>query len=121
MSSPESLPLANVQKILKKFLPPEVKISHSALEAFRDSLDEFISFISAEAAEKCAADQRKTMKAEDILSAMNSLGIERYNKILKAFIKGVKKSMENEQDLKDETEENIEIVDDKKCDKSTEE
>ncbi|CAG8705684.1 6060_t:CDS:2, partial [Acaulospora colombiana] len=54
--------------------------------AVQECVSEFISFITAEAAEKCHDEKRKTIGGEDVLYAMMLLGLEQYVEPLKIYL-----------------------------------
>jgi len=72
------LPIANINRIMKKVLPLNAKISREAKETIQECASEFISFITSEASDKCNNDRRKTINGEDILAAMKILGFDQY-------------------------------------------
>ncbi|GAA5911607.1 hypothetical protein JCM6882_008051 [Rhodosporidiobolus microsporus] len=80
------LPIANVGRIMKKCLPDTTKVSKDAKECVQECTSEFISFITSEAAERCAVEKRKTINGEDILFAMTTLGFENYSEVLKVYL-----------------------------------
>ncbi|KDQ53746.1 hypothetical protein JAAARDRAFT_39062 [Jaapia argillacea MUCL 33604] len=80
------LPIANVARIMKSSVPPTAKIAKEAKECLQECVSEFISFITSEAAEKCALEKRKTIGGEDILYAMVTLGFENYAQTLKIHL-----------------------------------
>ncbi|KAK1936847.1 histone-like transcription factor domain containing protein [Babesia divergens] len=80
-----SLPIANIARVMKSVLPGSAKIAKQAKDIMRDCVTEFIMFVSSEASDICASERRKTLSAEDILLAMNSLGFERYNDALRSY------------------------------------
>lgn len=80
------LPIANVYRIMKNALPPNAKVSKDAKECVQECVSEFVSFITSEASEKCAAEKRKTVNGEDILFAMTALGFENYSEVLKIYL-----------------------------------
>ncbi|ANZ77404.1 BA75_04684T0 [Komagataella pastoris] len=80
------LPIANVGKVMRTALPPYGKLSKEAKECMQECVSEFISFITSQAAEKCALEKRKTLNGEDILLAMNTLGFENYAATLKIYL-----------------------------------
>ena len=71
---------------MKKCLPGPTKVSKDAKECVQECTSEFISFITAEAAELCAGEKRKTINGEDILTAMTTLGFENYSDTLKIYL-----------------------------------
>lgn len=80
------LPIANVAKLMKKAIPERGKIAKEAKELVQECVSEFISFITSEAAERCALEKRKTINGEDILYAMSTLGFDNYVEPLKIFL-----------------------------------
>lgn len=49
-------------------------------------MSEFIAFITSEAAERCAAEKRKTVNGEDIVWAMEQLGFDQYAHLMKLYL-----------------------------------
>ncbi|EJD54687.1 hypothetical protein AURDEDRAFT_110219 [Auricularia subglabra TFB-10046 SS5] len=80
------LPIANVARIMKSSVPSTAKIAKDAKETVQECVSEFISFITSEAAEKCATEKRKTIAGEDILYAMLSLGFDNYAETLRIHL-----------------------------------
>ncbi|XP_027362439.1 nuclear transcription factor Y subunit B-9-like [Abrus precatorius] len=72
------MPIANVIRIMRRTLPPHAKISDDAKETIQECVSEYISFITAEANDRCQREQRKTVTAEDVLWAMAKLGFDDY-------------------------------------------
>lgn len=70
------LPIANVGRIMKKYLPPGAKISKEAKETIQECASEFISFVTGEASEKCRKENRKTVNGADICWALGTLGFD---------------------------------------------
>jgi histone H3/H4 len=65
------MPIANVIRIMRRVLPAHAKISDDAKETIQECVSEYISFITGEANARCQREQRKTINAEDVLSAMS--------------------------------------------------
>ncbi|CAL5038066.1 unnamed protein product [Urochloa decumbens] len=80
------MPVANVSRIMRRALPYHAKISDDAKEVVQDCVSEFISFVTGEANERCHAEHRKTVTAEDIVWAMDRLGFDDYVAPLNAFV-----------------------------------
>jgi nuclear transcription Y subunit beta len=87
------LPIANVAKIMKKAIPERGKIAKDAKECVQESVSEFISFITSEAAERCSQEKRKTINGEDILYAMSNLGFDNYVEPLKVYLQKYRESI----------------------------
>lgn len=92
------LPIANVSRIMKTALPENAKVSKEAKECVQECVSEFVSFITSEASEKCAAEKRKTVNGEDILFAMTSLGFENYAEVLKIYLAKYREFLMNKQE-----------------------
>lgn len=86
------LPIANINRIMKKVLPNNAKVSKDAKESFQECISEFISFITCEASEKCLQEKRKTINGDDILWAMSTLGFEKYIEPLKIYLSKYRES-----------------------------
>jgi len=71
-------PVANLLRIMRKILPPHAKISDEAKETIQDCVSEYIMFITAEANDRCQQEHRKTVTADDVLWAMEKLGLDDY-------------------------------------------
>ncbi|KAG8386005.1 hypothetical protein BUALT_Bualt03G0104000 [Buddleja alternifolia] len=80
------MPLANVNRIMRRVLPPHAKIADAAKETMQECVSEFISFITGEANQRCHREYRKTISAEDIISAMGTLGFDDYMEPLTLFL-----------------------------------
>ncbi|XP_068490952.1 nuclear transcription factor Y subunit B-9-like [Phaseolus vulgaris] len=80
------MPIANVLRIMRKILPPHAKISDEAKETVQECVSEYISFITAEANDRCQREQRKTVTAEDVLWAMGKLGFDEYAQSLSVYL-----------------------------------
>lgn len=81
-----NLPLANIEKIMKKTSNESLKISKTAKEALQEYLTEFITFVSAEGMDYCKNDGRRTLTGRDILKALKELGFTRYQEILAVYL-----------------------------------
>ncbi|KAA8549509.1 hypothetical protein F0562_001193 [Nyssa sinensis] len=80
------LPIANINRIMKKGLPANGKIARDAKETLQECVSEFISFITSEASDKCQKEKRKTINGDDLLWAMATLGFEDYIDPLKVYL-----------------------------------
>jgi len=81
------LPIANINRIMKKALPENSKIAKDAKETMQECVSEFISFITSEASDRCQEGKRKALNGDDILYAMESLGFDDYIEPLKVYLK----------------------------------
>ncbi|AET40574.1 Hap3p Ecym_6191 [Eremothecium cymbalariae DBVPG len=80
------LPINNVARLMKNTLPVTTKVSKDAKECMQECVSEFISFVTSEASDRCAADKRKTINGEDILISLHALGFENYAEVLKIYL-----------------------------------
>lgn len=80
------LPINNVARLMKNTLPVTAKVSKDAKECMQECVSEFISFVTSEASDRCAADRRKTINGEDILISLHALGFENYAEVLKIYL-----------------------------------
>jgi nuclear transcription Y subunit beta len=78
--------IANVARIMKNSVPATAKISKEAKECVQECVSEFIAFVTAEAADRCGAEKRKTVGGEDILQALGALGFDNYAEALKIYL-----------------------------------
>ncbi|CAB4285337.1 unnamed protein product [Prunus armeniaca] len=72
------LPIANVGRIMKQILPQRAKISKEAKQRMQECATEFLSFVTAEASDKCHKENRKTVNGDDICWALSALGFDNY-------------------------------------------
>lgn len=92
------LPIANVNRIMKSAIPENGKIAKAAKECVQECVSEFISFITSEASEKCQQEKRKTINGEDILWAVQSLGLDNYGEPLKHYLDRYRASNKGDRD-----------------------
>ena len=80
------LPVANIIRTMKRILPEHAKISREARDLVQEAASEFIMFIASEAAEYGLPEKRRTMMAEDILKALENLGMDPYVEPMRYFL-----------------------------------
>ncbi|CAI2347325.1 unnamed protein product [Caenorhabditis sp. 36 PRJEB53466] len=80
------LPIANVVRIMKTQMDPQAKLAKDAKECVQECVSEFISFIASEAAEFCHNTKRKTITADDLLTALEATGFDNYAEPMKIFL-----------------------------------
>ncbi|KAK1268748.1 Nuclear transcription factor Y subunit B-6 [Acorus gramineus] len=81
------MPIANVIRIMRKVLPAHAKISDDAKETIQECVSEYISFITAEANDRCRSEHRKTVTADDLLFSMSKLGFHDYVHPLSLYLR----------------------------------
>ncbi|CAL9728172.1 transcriptional activator Hap3p [Monosporozyma unispora] len=101
------LPINNVARLMKNTLPVSAKVSKDAKECMQECVSEFISFVTSEASDRCAADKRKTINGEDILISLHALGFENYAEVLKIYLAKYRQyqAIRNQQLLEEEATE----------------
>lgn len=80
------LPIANVGRMMKQILPETAKISKEAKERMQECATEFISFVTAEASDKCHKENRKTVNGDDICWALSTLGFDNYAEAIARYL-----------------------------------
>ncbi|KAG2695586.1 hypothetical protein I3843_07G019200 [Carya illinoinensis] len=80
------LPIANVGRIMKQILPATVKISKEGKQTMQECATEFISFVTAEASDKCHKENRKTVNGDDICWALSTLGFDNYAEAIVRYL-----------------------------------
>jgi len=73
-----SLPKATVSKLIKEMIPEDVKCSNDTRDLILECCVEFIHLISSEANEIANKESKKTIAAEHVLKALQTLGFEQY-------------------------------------------
>jgi len=68
----------------------QYKISKEARETVQECVTEFLLFVTSEANEICAIDNRKTLSGEDIIKAMDKLGFDDYKDLTWYYYKKFK-------------------------------
>ncbi|CAP27284.1 Protein CBR-NFYB-1 [Caenorhabditis briggsae] len=80
------LPIANVTRLMKGQMDPQAKLAKDAKECVQECVSEFITFVASEAAEICNQQKRKTIMADDLLTAMESLGFDNFAEPMRIFL-----------------------------------
>jgi histone H3/H4 len=61
------LPIANVNRIMKRALPDTAKIAKDARTLIQECVSEFVLFLTSEASERCLHEKRKTITGDDVI------------------------------------------------------
>jgi nuclear transcription Y subunit beta len=93
--------VANINRIMKRSLPPNAKIAKDAKETVQECVSEFISFITSEASDKVMAEKRKTITGDDVLWAMSTLGFDKYVEPLAVYLTRYRESVKGEKTEKE--------------------
>ncbi|KAJ4462260.1 putative CCAAT-box binding factor HAP3 [Paratrimastix pyriformis] len=87
---------------MKKALPKNAKIAKDAKEIVQKCVSEFISFVTAEAADHCQSEKRRTVNGDDLLAAMQNLGFDEYLDTLRVALHRIRDSAQTvKQDRRD--------------------
>ena len=87
------LPIANISKIMKKPIPPSAKVSKDAKEVMQKAGSEFIAIVTCVAKEICEKENRKTIVGEDLIRALDELGMPHYAELTKKYFMKYKDGM----------------------------
>jgi len=87
------LPIANISRIMKQALPANAKVAKEAKDCIQECVTEFIGFITSEASDRLAKDDRKTITGNDIIDSMRALGFNDYLAFLQVFLEKRRKAL----------------------------
>lgn len=90
------LPIANINRIMKKALPTNAKVSKEAKETVQECVSEFISFVTSEASDRVQTEKRKTITGDDVLYALTTLGFDKYVEPLKIYLAKYRESVKGD-------------------------
>lgn len=93
------LPVANVAGIMKKTIPQNAKISKDAKEMMQRAASEFIAFITCKAQDLCKLEKRKTLTGEDLVLAVEHLGMPLHADAGRRVLYKLKEGMHCDQDI----------------------
>jgi len=71
---------------MKQALPANAKVAKEAKDCIQECVTEFIGFITSEAADRLAKEDRKTITENDLVDSMRALGFNEYLAFLQIFI-----------------------------------
>ncbi|CAM0944450.1 unnamed protein product [Alopecurus aequalis] len=83
-----ALPMANVVRLMRQVLPPNVKIAESAKLLTHDCAVEFVGFVGGEASERARTEHRRTVAPEDFNWSFRSLGFDSYVQPMQTYLRG---------------------------------
>ncbi|KAM0676932.1 hypothetical protein BDAP_002525 [Binucleata daphniae] len=81
------LPIANISKIMKKPIPKIAKVAKDSKEIMQKAASEFIAIVTCMAKEICESENRKTLTGEDLVRAMDQLGMPYYSQLCRIYLK----------------------------------
>ncbi|EJW02933.1 hypothetical protein EDEG_02678 [Edhazardia aedis USNM 41457] len=86
-STDRLLPIANISKIMKAPIPKIAKVAKDAKEIMQKAASEFIAIVTCMAKEICEQENRKTLTGEDLVRAMEQLGMGYYANLARIYMK----------------------------------
>ncbi|OZJ03312.1 hypothetical protein BZG36_02262 [Bifiguratus adelaidae] len=95
-----SLPKATVQKLITEMMPDDIVCAKDTRELLIDCCVEFIHLIASEANEICEKETKKTIAAEHVISALQSLGFESYVEEVQEVLNDHKEQQKQDRDRK---------------------
>lgn len=84
-----TIPRAAMNKMIKEILP-HIRVANDARELILNCCTEFIHHISSEANEICNKQQKKTISADHVVLALDTLGFSSYKQAAEAVLKDCK-------------------------------
>lgn len=90
-----SLPKATITKLVKEFLPGDLRTSSETTEKLLECCTEFVNVVSAAANEVATADKKSTIMPEHVLRALEVLGFGGYVEDVKAAWDHIKEESKN--------------------------
>ncbi|GBF90014.1 hypothetical protein Rsub_02720 [Raphidocelis subcapitata] len=73
-----SLPKATITKLVKEYMPPDLRTSAETTEKLLECCTEFVNVVSAQANELATSDKKLTIAPEHVLRALEALGFGDY-------------------------------------------
>ncbi|RUS21683.1 histone-fold-containing protein [Endogone sp. FLAS-F59071] len=95
-----SLPKATVQKLINEMMPDDIICAKDTRDLLIDCCVEFIHLIASEANEICEKEAKKTIAAEHVITALQTLGFESYLEEVEEVFKEHKKTQKQDRDRK---------------------
>ncbi|BET01209.1 unnamed protein product [Nesidiocoris tenuis] len=84
-----TLPRASINKMIKELIP-NVRVANESRELILNCCTEFIHLIASEANEICNQSKKKTINADHVLKALDSLGFGDYKAEAEAVLRDCK-------------------------------
>uniref|UniRef100_A0A7S4PAK6 Transcription factor CBF/NF-Y/archaeal histone domain-containing protein n=1 Tax=Guillardia theta TaxID=55529 RepID=A0A7S4PAK6_GUITH len=80
------LPVSNIARVMKKALHSDTVVARETIEAVQVFLSEMVMVVVGEATQHSLDENRRAIRAEDILWALRQLGMEVYNQPLNEYL-----------------------------------
>eukprot|EP00727_Mastigamoeba_balamuthi_P009319 m51a1_g5009 putative nuclear transcription factor y subunit b-3 (153) ;mRNA; r:256891-257349 len=94
---PASLPQLNVDRIARRALPREARVTSEARSALRACAEELVLFLASHTSDTLAEHSRKTVYAADVVQALVSLGLDDYVPFARRFCELWERTHEQQQ------------------------
>nr|UYC36134.1 OF24903 [Phoebe bournei] len=85
-------PITNITRIMRRAIPANGKIEQEAKEFMQECVSEFIGLITLEANEKSSMESRRTITADDVVAALNSLNFDNYARLSSRYLERYRES-----------------------------
>ncbi|CAG2111502.1 unnamed protein product [Medioppia subpectinata] len=85
-----TIPRAAMNKLIKELLP-DIRVANDSRELILQCCSEFIHCITSEANTICESQQKKTMSAEHVLTALDKLGFSHYKSEAQSVVNDCKR------------------------------
>ncbi|XP_025822276.1 nuclear transcription factor Y subunit B-1-like, partial [Panicum hallii] len=82
------LPMANVERLMRRVIPKGFRISSSSKQLTHDCTVEFAGFITGEASEQARAQHRRAITPEDYIASFEALGFDDYVEPMNTYVRG---------------------------------
>lgn len=73
-----SLPRATLSKMIKDYVPQDVRVANDTIDLLIECCTEFIQLVSSEANEVATKEQKHTIQPEHVVKALQELGFEEF-------------------------------------------
>ncbi|KAG1680325.1 hypothetical protein FOA52_015415 [Chlamydomonas sp. UWO 241] len=73
-----SLPKATIQKLVKEFIPGDVRVSSDAFDALVGCCTEFVQLMSSESNEIATKNQKCMVQPDHVMTALQELGFDEF-------------------------------------------
>lgn len=93
-------PAASVERIIRKAIPPNAKVSKQAIAEVQVCAGDFVSFITSEAGIHCLNEKRKTLSGDDIIFALSNMGFDNYSRVLGIYMARYRESLKEGKGMK---------------------
>ncbi|XP_055628217.1 DNA polymerase epsilon subunit 3 [Toxorhynchites rutilus septentrionalis] len=107
-----NLPNVIVTRLMKKALPPDIKISNESRTALTRATSVFVLYLTSAATYKAEKKKQKTLTVDHVFSALEEIEFESFIQPLKNDLENYRKSVKNKKDKKGDTMDTEEAMED---------